>query len=271
MAEHQTGIRPYAPTTPLDPTDKAKHPIGNYLKSHGMFRFFFYTSIFTVSSQEVKMDLIEAIRSRRSIRKFKPDPVPREILEQILLASRWSPSGSNTQPWEFAILGGKVIEEVKNRIEEKIRNGVKMHPDIPYPPMPEPYVSRQREVMRQMSSNLPAAGTGVPAGRYTSARFFEAPNGMIIYLEKELCPRSYLGLGMIAQTICLAALHYGLGTCIMSMVTYWPEIYRELLPIPDSKLIAFGIAIGYPDAGAPVNNFSRTREPLDSFVHWYGF
>jgi nitroreductase len=75
---------------------------------------------------------------------------------------------------------------------------------------------------------------------------------------------------MIAQTVALAALHFGLATCIMSMVTYWPEVYREKKIVPDNKLIAFGIAIGYPEMEARVNTFTRTREPLDTFVHWYG-
>jgi hypothetical protein len=56
----------------------------------------------------------------------------------------------------------------------------------------------------------------------------------------------------------------------MSMVTYWPEVYREKNIIPENKLIAFGIAIGYPDMEASVNNFPRTREPVDSLTHCFG-
>jgi nitroreductase len=97
------------------------------------------------------MDLIEAIKNRRSIRSFKPDPVPREILEQLIEVSRWSPSGSNTQPWELAILGGKELQKVKDRIARDSQSG-KPHPDIPYPPMPEPFDSRQRELGKQMNA-----------------------------------------------------------------------------------------------------------------------
>ena len=76
---------------------------------------------------------------------------------------------------------------------------------------------------------------------------------------------------MMAQTIALAAPDYGLGTCLMFMTVYWPDILRELLGIPESKLIVLGIAIGYPDAEALVNNFPRHRESLDAFTHWHGF
>jgi nitroreductase len=226
------------------------------------------------------MELIEAIQQRRSIRSFKPDPVPGGTLEQLLLTSRWSPSGSNTQPWEFLVLGGKVLEEVKERLVKEMQPGpgktpVAAHPDIPYPPMPEPFVSRQRALGKQMQAYLslpesyrPDAARRDP--RTSAGRFFGAPNALIVYVDREISPRSFLGLGMIAQTIALAALDYGLGTCIMSMVTYWPEIYREMFHIPDSKLIAFGIAIGYPNMDDRINTFPRTRENLETFTRWHG-
>jgi nitroreductase len=221
------------------------------------------------------MDIVEAIRGRRSIRCFRPDPVPKEILSQLIEISRWSPSGSNTQPWEFAILGGKVLDEVKEYIVSHMQN-TPAHPDIPYPPMPEPYRSRQKEFLQAMNAHQQATEgqgllkKGAASNRSSNGNFFGAPNAIIVYTDREICPRAFLGLGMIAQTIALAALNFGLATCIMSMVTYWPEAYREKKIIPDNKLIAFGIAIGFPDIEASINTFTRTRQPLDSFAHWYG-
>ncbi len=217
------------------------------------------------------MDLISAILNRRSIRSFKPDPVPRNVLKKLIETSKWSPSGSNTQPWEFIVLGGPVMEEVKRRLNAAMKPGpdgqaVPAHPDIPYPPMPEPFVSRQKAMGKQMQGFISR-----PDPRTTAANFFGAPNGVIVLVEKELTARAWLGIGMIAQTLCLAALEHGLGTCLMSMVTYWPEFYREMFHIPDSKLICFGVAIGYPDFEAPINNFPRTRLNLDEFTAWHGF
>ncbi len=189
------------------------------------------------------MDLIEAIRTRRSIRRFKPDAVPKEVLFQLIDVSRWSPSGSNTQPWEFAILGGKILEEVNKEIISRRKNSPG-HPDIPYPPMPEPYRTRQKEVLQTMNAyQYPRDVQGAQKKRDidhdSNSIFFGTPNAIIVYTDREICPRAFLGLGMIAQTISLAALHFGLATCIMSMVTYWPEVYREKLIIPENKLIAF--------------------------------
>jgi nitroreductase len=220
------------------------------------------------------MDVIEAILNRRSIRNFKPEPVPKEVIEKLIETSRWSPSGSNTQPWDLTVLGGQALDEVKAYLVKQMPSAP-AHPDIPYPPMPEPYRSRQAAVGKQMNAYLFPPGTERPqedrtANRFSGAQFFGAPNAIIVSVDKEISPRAFLGLGMWAQTLCLAALNYGLGTCIMSMVTYWPEIYRELFHIPDSKIIAFGIAIGYPDLEARINNFPRTREPLGTFVNWHG-
>ena len=58
------------------------------------------------------MELIEAIRSRRSIRSFKPDPVPGEVLEKLLETCRWAPSAQNTQPWDLVVLSGQVMEKI---------------------------------------------------------------------------------------------------------------------------------------------------------------
>jgi nitroreductase len=221
------------------------------------------------------MEMNEAILKRRSIRRFKPEAVPRPVLEKIIEISRWSPSGSNTQPWELAVLGGKALDSIKDYIVQQMPV-TPAHPDIPYPTMPEPFRSRQVSFIKSMTSFQSQPGSeGVkeksPVNRWSAARFFGAPAAIIISVEREISPRSFLGLGMLAQTICLAALEEGLGSCIMSLVTYWPEIYRQVLKIPESKIIAFGIALGYPDMEASINNFPREREPPDSFVKWYGF
>jgi nitroreductase len=229
------------------------------------------------------MEVIDAIRSRRSIRSFKSDPVPREVLEDLLEVSRWAPNASNTQPWEFAVLGGKVLEEVKNRLVEKVkaewdssRGGFRTtNPDIPFPALPEPYVSRAVTLKAQIDGHQFPPGTGDLENKRHSyllygSRFYGAPNAIILYTEKSICPKAILDIGIMAQTIATAALSYGLGTCLTSMVVFWPKIYRDLLGIPESKLIALGIAIGYPDEEALVNTFKRTREPLNAYTQWHG-
>ncbi len=229
------------------------------------------------------MEVIEAIRSRRSIRSFKPDPVPRKVLEKLLDTCRWAPSASNTQPWGIAVLGGKVIEEYKDRIVEKLKaewdtatlSFKNVSPDIPQPRLFEPYLQRAMAIRARIDRHQFPPGTrGLDEKRHAyllyGGRFYGAPNGIILYTEKALCPKAIFEVGLLAQTICLAAPGYGLDTCIMTEVVYWPDITRELLGIPESKLIVVGIAIGYTDTRHLVNTFERTREPLDTFTQWHG-
>ena len=229
------------------------------------------------------MEVIEAIRSRRSIRSFKPDPVPREVLEELLDVCLWAPSASNTQPWEFAVLGGEKIEEVKDNIIETIKEHwdtsllkfKDIAPDIPYPELPEVYLQRALAIRTRIDSHQFPAGTkGLDEKRAAyllyGGRFYGAPNAIIVYTEKSICPKAILDIGIMVQTISMAAPAYGLGTCLMSMPVIWPGILREMLGIPESKLIALAIAIGYPDDDAVVNTFERNRESLDTLTKWHG-
>ena len=230
------------------------------------------------------MEIIEAIRGRRSIRSFKPDPVPKEVLEELLDACRWAPNSSNTQPWEFAVLGGKVIEEAKDRLVERVKaewdsaNHAfrKITPDIPSPDLPEPYLSRAIALRSHIDNHQFPPGTEDldkkrRAYLLYGSRLYGAPNAIILYAEKSLYPKTLIDTGIMAQTIAITALHYGLGTCLMSMPVYWPDIFRDLLKVPESKLIVLAIPIGYPDSQAVVNTFQRNREPLSAFAHWLGF
>lgn len=228
------------------------------------------------------MEILEAIRTRRSIRGFKPDPVPRKVLERLLDDCRWAPSASNTQPWELAVMGGRTIEEFKDRLVEKMLaewDTEKLafretHPDIPYPPNRAPFNRRAQDIRARIDAHQFPAGTpGLEAKRHAyllyGGRLYGAPNAIIVYTEKSACPKAILDIGLLIQNISLGALAYGLGTCQMTMPVCWPELLRDLLKIPENKLIGLAIAIGYPDEKAKVNSFERPREPLDSFTHWY--
>jgi len=222
------------------------------------------------------MEVIEAIRSRRSIRGFKPDPVPRKVLEELLDVCRWAPSAQNTQTWELAILGGKVMAEVKARCEEKVKNKVKPNPDFPSSEPTGIYL--QRAVASRDATDkhqFPPGTKDLDAKRAAyllkGSRFHDAPNAIIIYSDKSLDAKAIMNASILAQTIALAAPAYGLGTCLMYRVVNYPDVLRELLGIPASKNIILGIAIGYPDSGAILNSLPRTRVPIGDFVQWHGF
>ncbi len=229
------------------------------------------------------MEVLEAIRTRRSIRSFTSTPVPRKVLEELLENCLWAPSASNTQPWEFAVLGGKVLEDIKTRLIQKIKEEWdpqrlkyrNTNPDVPYPELFEPYLQRATKLRAHIDTHQFPPGTiDLDEKRTTyllyGGRFYGAPNAIIIYTEKSICPKAILDIGLMGQTISLAALTYGLGTCLMFMPLNWPDMWRGVLGIPSSKLLALAIAIGYPEKEARVNTFKRTREALGTLTHWHG-
>ncbi|MBT4641182.1 MAG: hypothetical protein HOC09_20360 [Deltaproteobacteria bacterium] len=230
------------------------------------------------------MDLVEAIQKRRSIRAFKPDPVPKEVLEELLQTCRWSPSSSNTQPWELAVLGGDMAEEIRANYVKKTEENWDSdsfsmrgaNPDTPQPPLTEPYIGRSKDIRDRIDRHQFPLGTeNINSKRHDyllkGAAFYGAPHAIIIYMEKSLYPKALFDAGLIAQTLCLTALNLGLGTCLMTHLVLWPDYLREVLKLPDTKFIVLGIALGFPDFDARINTFERIREPPEAFVRWYGF
>ena len=220
------------------------------------------------------MDIIEAIRERKSVRAFKRDPVSRDVLEKIIEQALRAPSWANTQPWEFALVTGKKLEEIQKGFLERV--GQDPHPDVARPyEFPEPYLSRIQALapkdkkftdedmkMRQMEN---FRHYGAPAVIYLllGRPFF--------YQEKGINAWSLYDCGAVVQTIMLLATSYGLGTVAQAQAVVFPDIIRRVVPIPESKLIALGIAIGYPDWDNPVTKIRTQRESIDTVVQWYGF
>ena len=222
------------------------------------------------------MDVIEAIESRKSVRAFKPDPVPKEVLARILEVALRAPSTDNTQPWEFAVVTGPVLDELKKAMSEKMGAPTEFTPDIPFPILTykPPYVDRSKKQGKKVFESMAIARDDWPRRmewyRYM-ARFMDAPVGLILYVERYLGAYAILDSGLFLENLMLAAMNYGLGTCTQMAVVLYPEILRKALNIPESKLILCGVAIGYPDESAPVNRFRSEREPLDTFASWHGF
>ena len=220
------------------------------------------------------MEITEAILSRTSIRAYKPDPIPKEVLKELLEISIHAPSGENNQPWEFAIVGGKVMDKLKQVLSQKRAAGVPTSLDIGAPNRTGKYLERARENGRQLFGVLGITREDKESReqwRLYGTRFFDAPNSIIIYIDRALGTTAILDIGIIIQTIMLAAQSYGLGTCAQYQVVAYPREMGRILNIPESKLIVCGLSIGYPEMEVPQNKFRSLREPLEALAVWHGF
>ncbi len=220
------------------------------------------------------MEIFQAVSTRRSIRRFKADPVPESLLEEILDAARWCPSWGNTQVWEVSVVTGATLERFRNANRQHLLDGIAPGPDTPMPDAwSEPLKQRYMNVGKQVLTALDIPREDKEARlRYAGDMFslFGAPVLLLFSVDKSLA-REYamLDTGAIVQTVCLLAHGRGLGSCILAASVRYPGLIREIIPIPESKAIVIGVAVGYPDGEAPVNQFMRERAHPDEFIRWF--
>jgi len=223
------------------------------------------------------MDVIEAVKKRKSIRGYKPEPVPKQVLEQILeLASR-APSAMNTQPWEFTVLTGHVLENVRRSNVDLLNSRVPPNPEHVVTGWPKDSIYRQRQVTlaKQLFQlmDIPREDKEKRARWLERGfRYFDAPAAIILFVDRCLGESGpLLDIGAVLQTICLTALHFGLGTCVEDQGTMYPEVLRKYAHIPESKRIIAAVAIGYPDRDFAANKVESEREPIENVTTWLGF
>ena len=211
------------------------------------------------------MELIKAVTTRRSIRAFKPKPVSRKVILEVLDIARWAPSGMNLQPWEFTIVIGPVFDEIKNAVEERLPTTLHLPANIP-----EMYKQRRT---KQIDEIVKSMGEQEAYQNYTKARaikgarFYDAPAAIIIYNDKAFTTTRNLDIGLLVENILLVAHDKGLGCCVMGTFSTYSDLIGRIIKLPESKSIIAGLIIGYPDMNAPENSLPRSREPIESLVN----
>ncbi len=224
------------------------------------------------------MELIEAIRSRQSVRGYKSTSVPKDILTEILNLARLAPSATNCQPWEFILLTGDSLQKAKQVNIEQSQAGAEIKPDfqaIPPNKLASPYVDRQNALAKGMFNSAKIQRIDREKReewKQKGKRFFDAPAAILICADESILDDHHqiplIDIGLVTQTITLAALEYNLGTCIQQDTIFYPGALKEALEIPLEKKLIVAIAIGYPDWDFPANDFRSERESLDSLTTW---
>ncbi len=219
------------------------------------------------------MEIVECVRARNSIRGYKPEPVSEEIIREVLQISIQSPSALNTQPWEFTVVAGEVLDKIRRGNVEKLLSGaVPGNHGVGYGGV---YKKRQVDLAVDIFGLMNISREDKEKRMEWTLRgfrFFDAPAAIIISMEESLKGTlAMFDLGSVAQTICLVAMKYGLGTCIEGQGVMFPDVIRQFTGIPENKIITMGIAVGYPDEDFPANKLKSRREQLDSLCTWHGF
>ncbi|TPG53892.1 nitroreductase [Sphingomonas glacialis] len=220
------------------------------------------------------MQFDDVVRARHSVRAFRSDPVPAELIRELLQTACLAPSGTNIQPWKVHVVSG----DTRRRLEEEVLAHRETRPDDDKAEFPrsskrkEPYISRMRALGKDMYGRIGIArGDDAASWRQWGRNysFFDAPVGLIFTIDKELDSMSFLDIGMFMQTLMLTAKDRGLDTCAQGAWNLFWSATRRILSIPEDEYIIAGMALGYADTDDPVNGVIAPREPLDQIVTFH--
>jgi len=216
------------------------------------------------------MEAIECIKTRMSIRKFQPEPVPADVLTKVIDAAKWSPSYKNSQPWEAVIVSGKKKEELTELLIALLEKNSPPSPDLPEPVSWPPVIEVRISALIQKRSELTGKDLNAPEvkkkAKIANFRFYGAPHGIFLFQDASLPEWSLFDIGLFAQSLMLAAHAYGLGTVPQAFLTDFARETKEFLGIPDSKRLVLGISTGYPDLESEANRHRTDRVETGSIV-----
>jgi nitroreductase len=210
------------------------------------------------------MNVIEALKRRRSVRAFLPAPVEREKLIAVLEAAARTPSWANSQPWEIFVATGAALDRIKKGYAANYANKAAAAPETP-PPIAwtEAAIKRREQLQPDMRRDC---GEAVQQFGALNQTMFGAPAVIYLCMDKVLSQWSLYDIGAYAQSLMLAAAEYGLGTIPAMTLTLFPDILRRELRIPDNLKVTIGIAMGYIDKQHGINKFVSARTPVEQNV-----
>jgi nitroreductase len=226
------------------------------------------------SQAEIGRCVESVMRSRRSIRAYKQDPLSRETVLEILQAAATAPSNSNTQPWRVYVVTGAPMEALGRALVAAFRDG-SQPPATHFPdPLPRVFCGRQADFAERYYRALGIARDDAAARSLQTQRnfsFFGAPVGLIFSIDACLSRHSWLDLGLYVQNVMIAAKSRGIDTCPQVSFARFHAVIASHLRMPAEEVTACGMAMGFGEPAASVNGMNMPRLSTEEFVRVTGF
>ena len=217
------------------------------------------------------MELIEGLRTRKSIRKFLDRRVEKNLIAEILSDAHWAPSASNQQPWQFWVVTGEVLTGLTAAIMNAHQEKKKSYDPSKNKTIPACYVERTKNLFRELRPFISRLGDEnkgfIESGSY---RFYDAPVVIFISMNRKMPGSRLMDIGMAAENLMLSAHARGLGTCAIALTLLYADVISSHLSIGDEDALFLSIALGFPDPEFPVNTFRASREKTDDVIRWMG-
>jgi nitroreductase len=222
------------------------------------------------------MEFEELVRQRRSIRGYKPEPVPKEVILEIVEIASGAPSSMNTQPWHFHVVTGEPLDRIRRGNTELMMAGAKPQREIPVDGSYKGvHRDRQVEIAYQLFDAMGIADDKFMRKDWMMRGFrqFDAPVSIVVTYDRdlELATVGHFDLGAVTYGLCLAAWDRGLGTVINGQGIMQSAVVREHANIPENEVIMTCVAMGYPDEDFAANHVKAPRVPAGALVSFVGF
>lgn len=215
-------------------------------------------------------DLLATWRARTSIRAFRPEPLDRDVLEQIFGAAQAAPSWCNVQPWRAVVTSPPRTAPLGAALVRAASGQGFLAPEVPFPKeYPSPHREHRASCGKALYRAMDIARDDQAARHDAWLRnfvFFDAPHVAIVSYDARLGPYGALDVGIWLGYLLTAATTLGVATCPMASLAGYPKALRAELALPETDTILFGLALGHALDGAPANGFRTSREPVAANV-----
>ena len=211
------------------------------------------------------MDLYDAMSTLRAVRRLRPDPIDKEVIERVLTAATWAPTGGNTQPWRIVA----VTDPAKKQALQDL-----------YSPHWDAYLPGYEARLEQMPENVKSSSIkAMDAGNYLASHMHEVPMiavfcfnpNLMAITDAKLGRPSVVGGGSVypaVQNFLLACRNEGLGCVLTTLLCYEEESVKALLNLPDDWYTCAHVPIGYPVLGGHGSIRRRDMSQMVRFNEW---
>lgn len=269
--------RPSKPSDGYHPPKRGDSSVSACIKSHAFDMPEYMERIYGESDHQEMLKsaneprttptVTSLMRERHSVRTFLHKPVPRHLLTEVLAFAQQTASNSNCQPWRLKIVTGDALKRLSSTLLEAVRAGV----EPSTAPIPEKFKHYRSDFGHLLYGpegyNIKREDKHVAeTARCRNYNFFDAPVGVIVYMDKSLADVDIMCVGMYMQSLSLLLGERGVSCCWQVSVAGYPDVVRKELGIGDDMLVLSGGAVGYEQEGAKPNGIRSARDAWNDHV-----
>ena len=217
------------------------------------------------------MNVTDAVKTRTTTRGFKPDPIPQDVIREVIDIARNAPSNGNTQPWYISVVSGETRDNLEKAVLEAALGGAAPNPQ--WPPggmgLKGIYKERQYACADRYYGTMGIKREDKEKREELVQRnwkFFGAPHAAFISMPNYMHRAHAMDLGIFLQTIILLLTERGISSCPQGALAAFPDIVRQHVHLPEENAILVGLSFGYAEEDAQINKAKMDREPVDNIA-----